>query len=114
MRRLACLLSVAALCAPAAAAPRETPLATAYEVEIERMALDRDIVINGVQLACTGIGDTRQDPKWAAYPIRVEFSDAKNECMTDALAALVTSRRSGADGALRQPVAVAEAAAPDA
>lgn len=90
MRRLARLLCLAAFCAAgASAAPRETPPPPAYGIEIERMAVDQDLVIDGVQLACTGIGDTRTDPKWAAYPIRVEFSDAKNEYMVDALVALV-------------------------
>jgi hypothetical protein len=93
MRRLACLLSLAAFCAAgAAAAPRETPPPASYDIEIERMAVDKEVVIGGVPVACTGIGETRQDPKWAAYPIRVEFSDAKNEYMTDALVALVDTK----------------------
>lgn len=93
MRRLACLLSLAALgAASAAAAPREMPPPAAYDIDIERMAVDQDVVIGGVHLACTGIGDTRADLKWAAYPIRVEFSDAKNEYMTDALVALVDAK----------------------
>lgn len=93
MRRFASLLSLAALCAAgASAAPREAPPPAAFDVEIERMAVDQNVVIGGVQLACTGIGDTRKDPKWAAYPIRVEFSDAKNEYMTDALVALMNAK----------------------
>ncbi len=93
MRRLACLISLGALCATgAAAAPRATTPPPSYDIEIERMAVDKDLVIDGVQLACTGIGDTRADPKWTAYPIRVEFSDAKNEYMTDAVVALVDAK----------------------
>jgi hypothetical protein len=93
MRRLACLLSLAAFCAAGAgAAPRETPPPAAFDVEIARMVVDQDVDINGVHLACTGIGDTRGDPKWAAYPIRVEFSDAKNEYMTDGFVALVDAK----------------------
>lgn len=93
MRRLACVLSLGTLCATAAfAAPSETPPPAAYEVEIERIAVDQDLTIAGIHLACTGIGDTRADPKWIAYPIRVEFSDAKNEYMTDALVTLVDAK----------------------
>lgn len=94
MRRFACLLALAALCAAGASAakPRDTPPQAAFDIEIERMAVDQDVVIGGVHLACTGIGDTRADPKWAAYPIRVEFSDAKNQYMVDALVALVDAK----------------------
>jgi hypothetical protein len=61
-------------------------------MDVEPMAVDRDVVLGDVQLACTGIGDTRADPKWATYPVRVEFSNAKNEYMVDTLVALVDAR----------------------
>jgi hypothetical protein len=32
-------------------------------------------MVGGVDVACTGIGDEAQtDPRWRAYPIRVEFA----------------------------------------
>jgi hypothetical protein len=38
--------------------------------------MDRPITIGGVQTVCTGIGDEAQhDPRWFAYPIRIEFSN---------------------------------------
>jgi hypothetical protein len=40
-----------------------------------RVPLDHETVIGGVPVACTGIGQTRNDPKWLAYPVRVEFAD---------------------------------------
>jgi hypothetical protein len=43
------------------------------------LPVDRPTVVGGVEVACTGIGQTRTDPKWQAYPVRVEFSDARNE-----------------------------------
>ena len=93
MRRLACLLSLAALCAAAAsAAPRAAPAPIPFDIEIEPMAVDRDVVVAGVPVACTGIGDTRADSKWAGYPIRVEFSNALNEYMADATIALVDAK----------------------
>jgi hypothetical protein len=88
--RLAPLLSLAALCATAAAAAPVPP--GAFDMEVDPMAVDRPVAMSGVEMACTGIGDTRNDPKWSAYPIRVEFSNAKNEYMTDALIALVDAK----------------------
>jgi hypothetical protein len=38
--------------------------------------MDRPITINGVTTVCTGIGaEAQSDPRWAAYPVRVEFSN---------------------------------------
>jgi hypothetical protein len=93
MRRLSCLLSLAVLCAAAAAAAQPQSAPTGInDMDIEQMVVDRDVVLGDVQLACTGIGDTRTDPKWAAYPIRVEFSNAKNQYMVDALVALLDAK----------------------
>jgi hypothetical protein len=89
-RRLARLLSLAVLCATAAAAEPVPP--NAFDMDVDPMAVDQPVAMGGVEMACTGIGETRNDPKWATYPIRVEFSDAKNEYMADALVALVDSR----------------------
>jgi hypothetical protein len=76
----------------AAAAPSDPVPAGPYDMDIEQMAVDQNLVLGDVQLACTGIGDTRNDPRWAAYPIRVEFSNAKNEYMVDALVALLDAK----------------------
>ncbi len=38
--------------------------------------LDQSTTIGGVDVACTGIGQTKDDPKWQAYPVRVEFADS--------------------------------------
>jgi hypothetical protein len=56
------------------------------------MVLDTEGSLNGVDVACTGIGDAKLDPKWAAYPIRVEFSNFNNEYMTDAAVVLTTAK----------------------
>lgn len=41
--------------------------------------------VNGVEVACTGIGaDARQASEWATYPVRVEFSNARNEYLVGA------------------------------
>jgi len=39
--------------------------------------MDRPIEIDGIETVCTGIGDEAQnDPRWKAYPVRVEFADS--------------------------------------
>ena len=40
------------------------------------MPMDRPVTLNGIETVCTGIGDeAMHDPRWKAYPIRVEFSN---------------------------------------
>ena len=56
----------ATLFAGAAAALAQTPTA---------LPLDGETVIGGVGVACTGIGQTKDQPRWLAYPVRVEFAD---------------------------------------
>jgi hypothetical protein len=41
--------------------------------------VDGETVVEGVPVACTGIGQTKADPKWGAYPVRIEFSNAARE-----------------------------------
>jgi hypothetical protein len=42
-----------------------------------RVPLDGETTLGGVDVACTGIGQTKDQPKWLAYPVRVEFADAQ-------------------------------------
>jgi hypothetical protein len=52
-------------------------------------AMDNPITINGVDTVCTGVGDEAQhDPRWAAYPIRVEFSNGGAQYLSGAHVAL--------------------------
>ena len=39
-----------------------------------RIPLDQATTIAGVGVGCTGIGQTKSDPKWLAYSVRVEFA----------------------------------------
>ena len=43
----------------------------------ERVALDTEVTVGGVGVGCTGIGETKNQPRWAAYPVRLEFADEK-------------------------------------
>jgi hypothetical protein len=47
--------------------------------------MDNPISIDGVQTVCTGIGDEAQhDPRWASYPIRIEFSNGGAQYLSGA------------------------------
>jgi hypothetical protein len=49
------------------------------------MAMDRPVDVNGITTVCTGIGDEAQhDPRWKAYPIRVEFSNGGAQYLSGA------------------------------
>ena len=42
----------------------------------DSMPMDAPVTMNGVETVCTGIGDEAQaDPRWKAYPARIEFSN---------------------------------------
>jgi hypothetical protein len=72
MPRIAHLvLTIAALtAAPALAQPTTLPI-------------DKEAVVAGIGVGCTGIGQTRLEGRWQAYPVRVEFSNALSEYLTD-------------------------------
>ncbi|HEX3366246.1 hypothetical protein [Phenylobacterium sp.] len=69
--------------APASSARR--PLTFAWAASAQhpvRLALDSETTINGVGVACTGVGEqVRDQPRWRAYPVRVEFADALHNYM---------------------------------
>lgn len=48
-----------------------------------RLPLDTNTTVDGVDVACTGIGQTRNNPLWRDYPVRLEFSDAKGDYLAD-------------------------------
>lgn len=56
------------------------------------VAMDNPITVNGIDTVCTGIGDEAQhDPRWAAYPIRVEFSNGGAQYLSGAHVVLSTA-----------------------
>src|SRR5260370_40810180 len=65
-------LAGVALCA----APGWSPAAPAG-AEPQQVRLDTEATIGGVDVACTGIGQTKDQPRWKTYPVRVEFADSK-------------------------------------
>jgi hypothetical protein len=54
--------------------------------------VDKVSTVGGVEIACTGVGQTRLDPRWQAFPVRVEVSNAKSEYL---VGAVVTVSRTG-------------------
>jgi hypothetical protein len=66
--------------AAAAAIAAAAVLAPAMHAAAEPVAvpIDGEASVNGVAVGCTGVGESKLDPKWLAYPVRVEFSDASN------------------------------------
>ncbi len=76
--KLTHLLAGAALAASLAAALASPAMA-------DRLPMDRPITINGITTVCTGIGEEAQtDPRWKAYPIRVEFSNGAAQYLAGA------------------------------
>jgi hypothetical protein len=49
------------------------------------MPMDNPISIDGVQTVCTGIGDEAEhDPRWPAFPVRIEFSNGGAQYLSGA------------------------------
>lgn len=46
--------------------------------------LDSETTIAGIGVACTGIGESKAEPRWQAYPVRVEFANADHEYLIGA------------------------------
>jgi hypothetical protein len=89
--RVSALCVMAAICiaAPAVAAPTAP---TGADLAVQTLKVDQGARVAGVEVACTGMGETRLDPKWAAYPVRVEFSNARAEYLTDAQIVLTDAK----------------------
>lgn len=48
------------------------------------MAMDTPVSFGPIQTVCTGVGSAKDDPQWAAYPIRIEFSNAAAQHLSNA------------------------------
>jgi hypothetical protein len=47
------------------------------------VGLDQEATVGGVGVGCTGIGQTKNDPKWKAYPVKLEFADAQRALLAN-------------------------------
>ena len=56
----------------------------AHAAGIQSLPIDEPIDVNGVGLACTGIGDeAREDPRWKDYSVRLEFANRDAQYLSD-------------------------------
>jgi hypothetical protein len=57
----------------------------ALPARAQPMPMDTPTTIGGVDTVCTGIGDEAQkDPRWLAYPVRIEFSNGGAQYLSGA------------------------------
>ena len=55
----------------------------------DSIPMDTPITVNGITTVCTGVGeDAQHDPRWMAYPVRVEFSNNGMQYVTGATVTL--------------------------
>jgi hypothetical protein len=66
--------------------------ATAQEIPIEALRVDQEETVNHIPVACTGIGQQREDPKWATYPLRIEVADPRGDLLAGTVVQLSDSR----------------------
>jgi hypothetical protein len=50
----------------------------------QSMAMDTPVSYTNVQAVCTGVGSAKDDTQWAAYPIRIEFSNGGAQFLSGA------------------------------
>ena len=48
------------------------------------MPMDNPVTLNGIETVCTGIADSKDDPRWKTYPVRIEFSNGGNQYLAGA------------------------------
>jgi hypothetical protein len=48
-----------------------------------RIPLDGEQVVGDVSVGCTGIGQQKDDPRWKAYPIRVEAANPGGDLLAN-------------------------------
>jgi hypothetical protein len=50
--------------------------------------LDQERVVGDIPVACTGVGQTKADPHWLSYSVRVEFSNPAKEYLANEAVAI--------------------------
>lgn len=86
---LLCAAAAILIAAPAFAASTAQPGA---DLKVQTLPVDQGAEAAGIPVACTGMGETRLDPKWTSYPVRVEFSNGHAEYLTDAQIVLTDAK----------------------
>jgi len=66
--------------------------AAALAEDVRKLPPDEPVVVNGLDLVCTGVGeDARNDPRWRDYSVRIEFANADAQYLSDAVLAVATA-----------------------
>jgi hypothetical protein len=68
---------------------------SAASAEAVKVPLDQETAVGGVSVACTGIGQTKNDPKWQAYSVRLEFAKPNGDYLAGEVVRLLD--RKGAE-----------------
>lgn len=56
-----------------------------WPADAASIAMDQPITVNGIETACSGIGDqAKENLLWKEYPVRVEFSNAGAQYLSGA------------------------------
>lgn len=57
---------------------------TAFAARYDRLPEDEPVTIDGIDVACTGVGDEAiADPRWHNYSVRLEFAGGNREYLAD-------------------------------
>jgi hypothetical protein len=57
---------------------------TAFAADYDRLPEDEGVTIQGIEVACTGVGDEAiSDPRWRSYSVRLEFANGAREYLAD-------------------------------
>src|SRR5271169_5997369 len=57
------------------------------------MPMDNPVTVNGIETVCTGIADSKDDPRWKSYPVRIEFSNGGAQYLAGAHVTLAQNGR---------------------
>jgi hypothetical protein len=66
--------------------------AAAAQGEAQGLPLDQTTTIGGIDFACTGIGQEKQDPRWTAFPAKVEFADLQGDLIADEILSVTNAK----------------------
>ena len=54
--------------------------------------LNGEATLGGIGVACTGIGQSKDLPKWLAYPVKLVFADPKGLLLADVIVAVADAK----------------------
>jgi hypothetical protein len=58
-------------------------LGTAVLAAPNMLTLNSETTVAGVQVGCTGIGQSRHDARWSAFPVRIDFAKPNGHFLSD-------------------------------